>query len=139
MRRVVSPRKIHGSILKNRERTSSHRDKSEERPLKRVHFEPVPQGSLKESVCGPGKKTASWSVPNIAAAPTPRSLANFTTQAEQATAPDEQRIRRRGGLSPQIVKSHDDFEALAIEVKSLKRELELMRSSRMNAGISEGR
>ncbi|KAJ6004586.1 hypothetical protein N7540_012955 [Penicillium herquei] len=53
--------------------------------------------------------------------------------------PDEQQIRRRGGLSPQIVKSHDNFEALAKEVKSLKRELELMRSNSMDAGISEGR
>ncbi|KAJ5100754.1 hypothetical protein N7456_007008 [Penicillium angulare] len=60
MRRAVSPQNIHGSILKNRERTSSHRDKSENRPLKRVRFELASQGSLKESVCRSGQKTASW-------------------------------------------------------------------------------
>ncbi|KAJ5267861.1 hypothetical protein N7478_001343 [Penicillium angulare] len=120
MRRAVSPQKIHGSILKNRERASSHRDKSEDRPLGRVRFEPASQDSLKESGCGPEKKTASWSL-------------------RGKVKPDERQIRRSGGYSSQIVQTKDHFEALAIEVKSLKGELELMRSCRVNAGNKEGR
>ncbi|KAJ5100998.1 hypothetical protein N7456_007050 [Penicillium angulare] len=125
MRRAVSPQNIHGSILKNRERTSSHRDKSENRPLKRVRFELASQGSLKESVGGSGQKTASW--------PSRRKRS-----LRGKVKPDERQIRRSGGHSFQIVPIKDHFEALAIEVKSLKREVELIRSCRVNDGNKEG-
>ena len=68
---TVSSQKIRRSILKNRERTSPHRDTPEDRPLKRVRFEPAPGGPLKESVLSgahaPEKSIASWSVSFFAA------------------------------------------------------------------------
>ncbi|CAG7995248.1 unnamed protein product, partial [Penicillium salamii] len=59
---TVSSQKIRRSILKNRERTSPRRDRPEDRPLKRVRFEPASGGPLKESVlsgaCAPEKSIA---------------------------------------------------------------------------------
>ncbi|CAG8422384.1 unnamed protein product [Penicillium salamii] len=61
---TVSSQKIRRSILKNRERTSPRRDRPEDRPLKRVRFEPASGGPLKESVlsgaCAPEKSIARW-------------------------------------------------------------------------------
>lgn len=71
---TVSSQKIRRLILKNRERTSPRRDRSEDRPLKRVRFEP---GPLKESVLfSPEKSIASWSVSFIVAAPTSAPLSS---------------------------------------------------------------
>ncbi|KAF3003908.1 hypothetical protein E8E15_000004, partial [Penicillium rubens] len=41
---TVASQKIRRSILKNRERTSPRRDRPEDRPLKRVRFEPASGG-----------------------------------------------------------------------------------------------
>ncbi|OQE60831.1 hypothetical protein PENNAL_c0294G03614 [Penicillium nalgiovense] len=58
---TVASQKIRRSILKNRERTSPRRDRPEDRPLKRVRFEPASGGPLKESVpFSPEKSIASW-------------------------------------------------------------------------------
>ncbi|KAI1828746.1 hypothetical protein DTO027I6_9890 [Penicillium roqueforti] len=75
---TVSPQKIRRSILKNRERTLPRRDRHEDRPLKRVRFEPASGGPLEESVPSgahaPEKSIASWSVSFIVAAPTTAPL-----------------------------------------------------------------
>ncbi|CAG8906598.1 unnamed protein product [Penicillium salamii] len=119
---TVSSQKIRRSILKNRERTSPHRDTPEDRSLKRVRFEPAPGGPLKESVLSgahvPEKSIASWSL-------------------RGKVKPDERQSRRNGGNSPQSMKDKDHIDALGTEVKSLKRELESMRSCRLNARSSE--
>ncbi|KAJ5330535.1 hypothetical protein N7476_000318 [Penicillium atrosanguineum] len=119
---TVSSRKIRRSILKNRERTSPHRDRPEDRPLKRVRFEPASGGPLKESVPSgahaPEKSILSWSL-------------------RGKGKPDERQSRRNGGNSPQSIKNKDHIEALGTEVKSLKRELETMRFYRSDARSSE--
>jgi hypothetical protein len=81
---TVSSQKILRSILKNRERTSPRRDRPEDRPLKRVRFEPASGGPLKESVPSgahaPEKFIASWSVSFFVAPPQhqhPCPLANL--------------------------------------------------------------
>jgi hypothetical protein len=51
--------------------------------------------------------------------------------------PDERQSRRNGGNSPQSMKNKDHIEALGTEVKSLKKELETMRSCRSDARSSE--
>jgi hypothetical protein len=51
--------------------------------------------------------------------------------------PDERQSRRNGGNSPQCMKDKDHIEALGTEIKSLKRELESMRSCRLDARSSE--
>ncbi|KAJ6163735.1 hypothetical protein N7497_003714 [Penicillium chrysogenum] len=107
------------SILKNRERTSPRRDRPEDRPLKRVRFEPASGGPLKKSVpFSPEKSIASWSL-------------------RGKVKPDERQGRRNGGNSPQSMKNKDHIEALGTEVKSLKMELESMRSCRLDARSSE--
>ncbi|CAG8280473.1 unnamed protein product, partial [Penicillium salamii] len=119
---TVSSQKIPRSILKNRERTSPRRDRPEDRPRKRVRFEPASGGPLKESVLSsahaPEKSIASWSL-------------------RGKVKPDERQSRRNGGNSPQSMKNKDHIEALGTEVKSLKRELETMRSCRSDARSSE--
>ncbi|CAI7662088.1 unnamed protein product [Penicillium palitans] len=74
---TVASQKIRRSILKNRERTSPRRDRPEDRPLKRVRFEPASGGPLKESVpFSLEKSIASWSVSSIVAAPTSAPLSS---------------------------------------------------------------
>lgn len=51
--------------------------------------------------------------------------------------PDERQGRRNRGKSPQSMKNKDHIEALGTEVKSLKMELESMRSCRLDARSSE--
>ncbi|KAJ6136845.1 hypothetical protein N7497_012097 [Penicillium chrysogenum] len=116
---TVSSQKIRCSILKNRERTSPRRDRPEDRPLKRVRFEPASGGPLKKSVpFSPEKPIASWSL-------------------RGKVKPDERQGRRNGGNSPQSMKNKYHIEALGTEVKSLKMELESMRSCRLDARSSE--
>ncbi|KAF4772324.1 hypothetical protein PENNAL_c0318G00072 [Penicillium nalgiovense] len=70
---TVSSQKIRCPILKNRECTSPRQDRPEDRPLKRVRFEPASGGPLKESVLSgahaPEKSIPSWSVPFFVAPP----------------------------------------------------------------------
>ncbi|KAJ6019914.1 hypothetical protein N7499_003790 [Penicillium canescens] len=77
---TVSSQKIRRSILKNREHTSPRRDRPEDKPLKRVRFEPASGSPLKESVSSgahaPEKSIASWSVSFIVAAPTSAPLSS---------------------------------------------------------------
>ena len=51
--------------------------------------------------------------------------------------PDERQSHRNGGNSPQSMKNKDHIEALGTEFKSLKMELESMRSCRLDARSSE--
>ncbi|KAJ5337380.1 uncharacterized protein N7506_005402 [Penicillium brevicompactum] len=51
--------------------------------------------------------------------------------------PDERQSRRNGGNFPQSMKNKDHIEVLGTEAKSLKRELETMRSCRSDARSSE--
>ncbi|KAJ5348576.1 uncharacterized protein N7506_001829 [Penicillium brevicompactum] len=118
----VPSQKIPRSILKNRERTSPRQDRPEDRPRKRVRFEPASGGPLKESVLSgahtPEKSIASWSL---------RGKVKL----------HERQSRRNGGKSPQSMGNKEDIEALGTEVKSFKRELETMRSCRSDARSSE--
>ncbi|OQE07388.1 hypothetical protein PENFLA_c170G06761 [Penicillium flavigenum] len=125
---TVSPQRIRPSILKNRERTSPRRDRHEDRPLKRVRFEPASGGPLEESV------------PSGAHAPD-GSIASWPSRRKRSlrgkVKPDERQSRRNGENSPQSMKDKDYIEALGTEIKSLKRELESMRSCRWDARSSE--
>ncbi|KAJ5350269.1 hypothetical protein N7541_007996 [Penicillium brevicompactum] len=156
---TVSSQKIPRSILKNRERTSSRRDRSEDRPRKKVRFEPASGGPLKESVLSsahaPEKSIASWSVsffvphpPNIsipvllliyyAGRAGDKGLIRTNNRSlREKFKPDERQSRRNGGNSPQSMKNKDHIEVFGTEVKSLKRELETMRSCRSDARSSE--
>ena len=51
--------------------------------------------------------------------------------------PDERQSPHKEGNSPQSMKNKDHIEALGTEIKSLKRELETMRSCRLDARSSE--
>ncbi|CAG8023288.1 unnamed protein product, partial [Penicillium nalgiovense] len=119
---TVSSQKIRCPILKNRECTSPRQDRPEDRPLKRVRFEPASGGPLKESVLSgahaPEKSIPSWSL-------------------RGKYKPDERQSPHKEGNSPQSMKNKDHIEALGTEIKSLKRELETMRSCRLDARSSE--
>ncbi|KAJ5346942.1 uncharacterized protein N7506_000195 [Penicillium brevicompactum] len=119
---TVSPQKIRRSILKSRERTSPRRDRPEDRPLKRVRFKPASGVPLEEFVPS-GARAAE------------KSIASWSLRGK--VKPDERQSRRNGGNSPQSMKDKDHIDALGTEVKSLKRELESMRSCRLNARSSE--
>ncbi|KAF4772471.1 hypothetical protein HAV15_009090 [Penicillium sp. str.  len=125
---TVSPQKIRRSILKSRERTSPRRDRPEDRPLKRVRFKPASGVPLEEFVPS-GARAAE------------KSIASWPSRRKRSlrgkVKPDERQSRRNGGNSPQSMKDKDHIDALGTEVKSLKRELESMRSCRLNARSSE--
>ncbi|KAF4772412.1 hypothetical protein HAV15_002038 [Penicillium sp. str.  len=143
----VPSQKIPRSIPKNRERTSPRRDRPEHGQLKRVRFEPASGVPLKESVLSgahtPEKSIASWSVFFLVAPSTPiistpvLLLIYYAGRAGEKVKPGERQSPRNGGNSPQSMKNKDHIEALGTEVKSLKRELETMRSCRSDARSSE--